>query len=245
MDINNIINKLQNSLDVLDDRFYILVYAIEQSPSVSLKFDEFAVIKKEIKNLEEILHNLDAYRKENKENSLSEICASLVFTIDKLNKVFSAKETITENDMSGVIDCVKKVNNLIIKTKLIASIFGDVKDNDKVLEVDNWVNTKYDERRQQKIADIKYNIDYDNKLDEYVEKFKQIEEEHKNKSIPKDKLRLYYKLKSELDALKTGSRNKFISRIRFNYFYNILNRSIKLSKKNSFKQVVVDNKKRK
>ena len=110
--MDDILNNMKYILDTLEDRLTVLKLTMEKADEVPLKFDEFNIISQKISMLEKLLEETVKYRKENDKNYLSELCASLAFTINHLNRLFSNKESISSTEINGVIECLNKINNI-------------------------------------------------------------------------------------------------------------------------------------
>lgn len=119
----------------------------------------------------------------------------------------------------------------------------DNKQEDYGIEIPRFIEDNYENKKN---SLKRNNSVYDRKIAAFIARFEILKRKlEKKNSLTKKEVKLYNKLESALDMLRNNNPNRFISSIKFNHYYKALNKKIKLSRKNSFKQVVIDNKKRK
>ena len=111
------------------------------------------------------------------------------------------------------------------------------------IDIPQFIEDNYEEKRSNSSEESTI---YDRKITAFITRFEILKRKlERKKSLTKEEVKLYNKLESKLDAIKSGKSNAFISGIRFNHYFKLLNKKIKLYRKNSFKKVNVRNKKRK
>ena len=112
------------------------------------------------------------------------------------------------------------------------------------IEIPQFIEDNYNEQKKYQ-NNSQAEVEYDKKIAAFIAKFELLKRKLKNKSLTKEEVKIYNKLESELDLLKSNSSNRFFSSMRFNHYYKLLDKKLKLSKNNNYKQVKSDNKKRK
>ena len=179
---------------------------------------------------------------------------SSILNTSMVNKVVndSKRRKILVDDFEMVISSIDrivdrykdcKVNKKSIKIDVEMSDEGKREDYD--IDIPQFIEDNYNEKRKNSInVDDKDN--YDDKLTKLITRFEILKRklariERTRGSLPKEEVKLYNRLESELDELKGGKKN----RIKFNYYYGKLNRQIKLYNSNPRRLGLNDTKKRK
>ena len=148
------------------------------------------------------------------------------------------------NSINRIVDRYKgcKANKKNISIDVEMSDVGKREDYD--IDIPQFIEDNYNEKRS--MDSVNDNDNYDKKLNKLITRFEILKRkinriEIEKGSLPKEEVILYNRLESELDELKKGKKNT----IKFNYYYNKLNKKIKLYKNNNYHVVKEDTKKRK
>lgn len=195
-----------------------------------------------------LLNNLKSYVNNEKYEPI--IRTSMVNK--EINNVLKRKEII--NNFNMLIESLDRIidrykDSKVDKNKINIDVEISRKEvtKDYGIDIPQFIEDNYDEHR----ASVNHSnsnpqsISYDGKVERFIARFAVLKRKFQNKkSLTKEEVRLYNKLESELDSLKKG-KGSFISELKFNSYYNKLNKKIKLSRKNDFKQVSASTKKRK
>ena len=194
-------------------------------------------IKNEVsyENYESVLKNSMVNKIINNGLRRKEIINNFDMLLDSLNKIVDRYK-----------DC--KVDKSKIKIDIeILNNGNNETHNDYDIDIPRFIEDNYDKHRESVSSHQlnNQNVSYDSKVERFIARFAVLKRKFQNKkSLTKEEVRLYNKLESELDSLKKG-KGSFISELKFNSYYNKLNKKIKLSRKNDFKQVSASTKKRK
>lgn len=160
------------------------------------------------------------------------------------------------NELSKNLDMLIESLNVIINRyefskvdKSNTNIDIDYIDNntqdDYDIEIPQFIENNYEEHKMNRNDKLK-STEYDKKISAFIARFENLKRKLSRKNnLTKEEVKIYNKLESELDVLKRKRSNRFISSIKFNHYYKALNKKMKLSRKNKFKQVSNSNKKRK
>lgn len=131
------------------------------------------------------------------------------------------------------------------KTNIDVEYLDDDKNEDYGIDIPQFIEDNYNKHKKNQNNSYRY-LEYDKKISAFIARFEILKRKlERKKSLTKEEVKIYNKLESELELLKKNDTNRFISSIKFNYYYKALNKKIKLSRKNKFKQVINSNKKRK
>ena len=170
----------------------------------------------------------------------------------EINNVLKRKEII--NNFNMLIESLDRIidrykDSKVDKNKINIDVEISRKEvtKDYGIDIPQFIEDNYDEHRASVSSHQlnNQNVSYDSKVERFIARFAVLKRKFQNKkSLTKEEVRLYNKLESELDSLKKG-KGSFISELKFNSYYNKLNKKIKLSRKNDFKQVSASTKKRK
>ena len=175
-----------------------------------------------------------------------------ILRTNMVNKLISnglRRKDVTNNynmlieSLDKIVDRYKdnKVNRS--NTKIDVEIPEKEIPKDYEIDIPAFIEENYDEHKRDRKRN--YDDSYDTKVAGFIARFEILKRRLQNKrSLTKEDVKLFNKLESELDIIK-GRNRTFVSGLRFNYYYKKLNKNIKLSRKNNYKQVTNDTKKRK
>lgn len=117
--------------------------------------------------------------------------------------------------------------------------------DDYGIDIPHFIEENYDEHRNI-LNKANKDIAYDSKVPALIARFEILKRKlDKKNSLTKEEVKLYNKLESELELLKSNSTNRYVSSIKFNHYYKLLNKRIKVSRNNNYMNVTNGNKKRK
>ena len=158
-----------------------------------------------------------------------ELSNNLDILIESLNVI------INRYEFSGI----DKSNNIVD----VDYVDNNQSSNDQ--DIPPFIEDNYDEHNS-KLNSDDMDITYDKKVATFIARFERLRRKlDRKKSLTKEEVKLFNKLESELDILKSNNSNRFISSIRFNHYYKALNKKLIVARKNNFKNIANGNKKRK
>ena len=255
IEYENIINKLLNTIDDSD--------IIKND----MNDDDFEKFKLELKNVYKGFRaNLNDFYTGIKNSNIGEIARPLLGQVitDFNNENYVAirdnsliHKEITDKDYRNVIiknldTLIKSLESIIERYKMCRVNKGNnaevdvIGDSININEIDipHFIEDNYEEHRSS--SSKENNVNYDKKVAAFITRFAILKRKlERKKSLTKEEVKLYNKLESELDALKRGKSTGFISGIKFNHYYKLLNKKMKVSRKNDFNNITQGNKKRK
>ena len=203
------------------------------------------ILKSNIDIAEPIMNKLN--REVNSNNYSSILNTSMVNKVindSKRRKTLVGNFEMLINSINRIVDRYKgcKANKKNISIDVEMSDVGKREDYD--IDIPQFIEDNYNEKRS--MDSVNDNDNYDKKLNKLITRFEILKRklnriEIEKGSLPKEEVILYNRLESELDELKKGKKNT----IKFNYYYNKLNKRIKLYKNNTYQVVKEDTKKRK
>lgn len=165
---------------------------------------------------------------------------------DKRSELVGNFEMIISS-MDRIIDKYKNKKTDNSNSNIDIEFDSDNKIEDYGIDIPLFIEENYNEQREkEELSAIKNQELYDKKLARLIIRFeilkRKLEKNEKTRgSLTKEEVKLYNRLESELDELKNGKK----SSIKFNYYYNKLNKRIKLYKTNTHNIVKEETKKRK
>lgn len=203
------------------------------------------ILKSNIDIAEPIMNKLN--REVNSNNYSSILNTSMVNKVindSKRRKTLVGNFEMLINSINRIVDRYKgcKANKKNISIDVEMSDVGKRENHD--IDIPQFIEDNYNEKRS--MDSVNDNDNYDKKLNKLITRFEILKRklnriEIEKGSLPKEEVILYNRLESELDELKKGKKNT----IKFNYYYNKLNKKIKLYKNNTYQVVNEDTKKRK
>ena len=163
-----------------------------------------------------------------------------VLKTNMVNKVINSgtrrKELINNfemliNSMNMVVDRYKDSKIDKVNNKIDIELTSDKKQDDYGLDIPQFIEDNYDNNRYNNSVSEKGQDENDERLTKLITRFEVLKRklyriERLKGSLPKEDIKLYNKLESELDGLKAGKKNK----IKFHYYYSKLNNRLKLYK---------------
>lgn len=254
IEYENIINKLFNTIadsDIIKN---------------DMNEDDFKKFKLELKNVYEgFMTNLNDFYTGIKNSNVGEIARPLLGQVitDFNNENYGAirdnsliHKEITDKDYRNLI--IKNLDTLIKSLETIIDRYKackinksnnnmevDIKGNNiDEIDIPHFIEDNYEEHRSS--SSKENDVNYDKKVAAFITRFAILKRKlERKKTLTKEEVKLYNKLESELDALKRGKSTGFISGIKFNHYYKLLNKKMKVSRKNDFNNITQGNKKRK
>ena len=157
------------------------------------------------------------------------------------------RKSIIEN----LVNLIKSLESIIERYKSYRINKGnnskvdslDNTDSDEI-DIPHFIEDNYEKYRNS--SSEEKDVTYDKKVTAFITRFAILKRKlERKKSLTKEEVKLYNKLESELEALKSGKSNGFISGIKFNRYYKLLNKMLRLSKEHKYTEITSGNKKRK
>ena len=164
-----------------------------------------------------------------------EIINNFEMLLDSLNKIIDRYKDCKVDKSKIKIDI-----EIPDKPNIEASKNNDV-------DIPHFIEENYDRHRESASSHISniQNISYDSKVERFIARFAVLKRKlQKRGALTKEEVKLYNKLESELDNLING-KGSFVSKIRFNYYFNKLNKKLKLFRNSGYTRGNTSTKKRK